>query len=133
MKLPKKPRRTPAPKASGSILQAMPGRRVRIDPTVVEAVAIWLIASSLQWERASKRTVTGLGPSERDAAIGHIRWCRHATGAVQSLVGRLLDTVSVDEVDAARERVRGSFGIPDSVLTPRTADADTTPEMQEGM
>lgn len=133
MKQPAKRRGRVTPQPNGSILQVMSGRRIRLDPTTVESIAVWLLAAAMPWERGSARVLNGLGPSERDAAIGHIRWCRHATGAVQAVVGRLLDTLSLDDIETARERIKGAFALPDALRSGAVAVAlPDAPELVEG-
>ncbi len=109
MNTPKKRRGRITPAPSSPLLQIMPGRRVRVDPSLVEQMGTWLLACALPWERASERSLVGLNSGELEAARGHKQWCRHAVGATQVLIGRLLDTLALDDIDNACDLIRAEM------------------------
>lgn len=102
---PKLRRRPPIPERP-PLLQLMPAGRVRIDPTIREAVATYLIAASVPWEREARASERGLTGAERDAFQKRREWYRTALKVVGAMLELLEGTVSVDAIDSARDAVR---------------------------
>lgn len=87
------------------LLQVMPRRRVRLDPTQVPQIAVWLMSACSGWERALAAPDVAKSDRERLMRANHDARCRTAIGAVNEIVGRLRETQSADDIDAAHALV----------------------------
>lgn len=86
------------------LLQVMPARRVRLDPSVVQDMAAYLFARANRWLSGAKLTLSGLKGLNRSSRANYVKWCKHAVAVVQLLIDGLLDTVSLDDINHAREQ-----------------------------
>lgn len=94
-------RRKSGPKERPPILQIMPGRRVRLDPTITRAVAVWLIAFSSRWTKEANASERGLKGAERDAFQKRRDYYRHCIKAIGDVLCNLSCTQELDAIDAA--------------------------------
>lgn len=83
------------------LLQVMPRKRVRLDPTQVPQIAIWLLSACSGWERALAAPDTARSDRERLMRANHDARCRTAISAVNEIVGRLRESQAAEDIDAA--------------------------------
>lgn len=98
----------PAPSVS-PLLQRMPEGRTRLDPTIRDQVAAFLLVCGEHWEKLSHQTVSGLVGEERDGKSEAIKAARRAAIATQELMTRLWATVDSEDVSKALEFIRASL------------------------
>lgn len=94
-------RRKPGVKERPPILQIMPGRRVRLDPTITRAVAVWLIAFSSRWTKEANASERGLKGAERDSFQKRREYYRSCVKAIGDVLCNLSCTQELDAIDAA--------------------------------
>lgn len=104
--MPKKPRepkrkRLPAAPKPQSILQVMPGGRVRLDPSVIRDLACFIDAYSRRYDRKASMTLRGLKNHEREHALGERRAADASLRTIAELILHLCDTVDIRLIDSA--------------------------------
>lgn len=120
-------RRKPGPKERPHILQIMPGRRVRLDPTITRAVAVWLIAFSSRWEREANASERGLKGEERDSFQRRREYYRSAIKAIGDVLCNLSCTQELDAVDTALCDVDWALRMHDTEHVSMAVMADAVP------
>lgn len=86
------------------LLQVMPRGRVRIDPTAIREITLWVYAQACRYERKSVMTLRGLKGHERARVLGERRAAEAAIGVLVDFASRLTETVDIRLIDeAARE------------------------------
>lgn len=90
------------PVVSQSVVQAMPERRVRLDPSTVPSFASWLVAVGQRWQRMSKRTLSGLAGVDRVRRQREIQFGQNACKVIQMIIAEMLNTVPLDEYERAK-------------------------------
>ena len=118
MSEPRKRKGKPTPDAPAPAVQAMPRGRVRIDPTIREQVASYIIASAAHLEReASVTPRTGSAPA--DMAFNRRRESyRLMMRGVETVLAAIADTVSLVGYDEAKEGVRRAMAAATAAALP---------------
>lgn len=122
-------RRRPPPAERPQLLQVMPGGRVRLDPTIREAVAVWLIAFLAPFTKEACASERGLKGAERDTFQRRREYYRHAVKAVGEAVASLCDTLPIESIDSALAEVRDALSlvtVAPPAEYPPDSDTDTT-------
>lgn len=87
------------------LLQVMPAKRVRVDPSAVDHLAAWLFAHRLRHQRALSAPDTSTSDIQRHAREKRNEYSRTALKVIADLLGRVHETVSVEDIDQGKEFV----------------------------
>lgn len=91
-----------APEPPAPVVQAMPGRRVRLNPDAIPDLAAFLCALAEPVARMSRRTLRGLKGHARVSMKGQIAWAKAAAEGIQRMVNNLTECVGLDDFDHFR-------------------------------
>jgi hypothetical protein len=94
----------PAPPAP--LVQLMPERRVRIDPSVRDQLASWIIALRARYERQACATLRGESGTSRKVRAGRIAWARMCVEVCDHLLQTVGETMSADDYEDAMNAIR---------------------------
>jgi hypothetical protein len=83
------------------IVQVMPGRKLRLDPSVIPDLVSWLVCRSARWETVARMTLRGLKGHDRESRKGLIRYAKLALSVVQTLINNSLEQWPIDEHESA--------------------------------
>lgn len=108
------------------VVQVMPERRVRLDPSTVPSFASWLVAVGQRWQRMSRRTTSGLVGVDRVRRQKEIQFGQNACKVIQMIIDEMMNTVSLDDYDAAH---RVWHMIPDDAISSPGTSSDSPPTL----
>lgn len=86
------------------ILQAMPGRRYRIDPQAVAQLVAWLTVVRKPFEKIASQGWRGADERERMRRKGEREYGRQMIRAIDAIALSLMETRDGEEIDAALEQ-----------------------------
>jgi hypothetical protein len=93
------------------IVQVMPGRRVRLDPSIVPQLAAWLMAKGRVWERQATGVKAKFPKEDDPRRVATLKWCEHAVAAVSALIGQLLELIPIEQYEAESNAVAAALPI----------------------
>lgn len=116
--MPKKPRearrkRLAAVEPPKPLLQIMPMGRVRIDPTMIREITMWVYAYACRYDKKARQTLRGLKGPERARVLGERRAAEAAIGVLTLFAAGLTDTVDIRLIDEGAREWDAAVGPPE--------------------
>lgn len=96
-------KRALAKQPAAPLLQVMPAKRVRIDPSVVDQVATWVYAIRLRHVRALEAPRTETTDIQQHARARRDDYHRTALKVLDDVLLRIRETISSEDIGEARD------------------------------